>query len=500
MTRRILLALLAFTAAVLAGAVVPLTLSTISQDRSSFVQDTQNMASAVADVALPRLSTVKPQPAEAGRLDIPLLTIYRQVEQAGNGLLIYLTDGHLLDKKGNVPAGQWSQLGHQVAQTGQAVTETVDSREVAAVPVLNAGALTGPVKLGAVILVRSTAPLDREIVELWVIFGTICVVAMIGAALLAFGLVRWVSRPLKGLDAAARRLADGDLEMRAKVESGPPELRRLGTTFNTMAGRLEALVHGHRAVIADVSHQLRTPLAALRLRLDLLAADTAHSDPDTGHELAGALDELARLSRLVDGLLTVARAENVVPVPVAIDVAEVARERVAAWHPVADDRNIALVAASGARRLAGGFSAGGSGGGPVLAWIGEGHLEQILDNLIANSLDALHPGNLVRLTTSATAAGVRITVADNGPGMSAEDRERAFLRFTTSSPNGTGLGLAIVHRLATSNGGTVRLDETPGGGLTVTLDFPGVPVPNAGAPATSTSGTSATSVQDVISL
>ncbi|HEV2934081.1 MAG TPA: hypothetical protein VGY96_13195, partial [Streptosporangiaceae bacterium] len=73
MTRRILLALLAFTAAVLAGAVVPLTLSTISQDRSSFVQDTQNMASAVADVALPRLSTVKPQPAEAGRLDIPLL-------------------------------------------------------------------------------------------------------------------------------------------------------------------------------------------------------------------------------------------------------------------------------------------------------------------------------------------------------------------------------------------------------------------------------------------
>jgi signal transduction histidine kinase len=475
MTRRILLALLAFTAAVLAGAVVPLTLSTISQDRSSFVQDTQNMASAVADVALPRLSTVKPQPAEAGRLDIPLLTIYRQVEQAGNGLLIYLTDGHLLDEKGNVPAGQWSQLGHQVAQTGQAVTETVDSREVAAVPVLNAGALTGPVKLGAVILVRSTAPLDREIVELWVIFGTICVVAMIGAALLAFGLVRWVSRPLKGLDAAARRLADGDLEMRAKVESGPPELRRLGTTFNTMAGRLEALVHGHRAVIADVSHQLRTPLAALRLRLDLLAADTAHSDPDTGHELAGALDELARLSRLVDGLLTVARAENVVPVPVAIDVAEAAEERVAAWHPVADDRGIVLEARSrtnGSGRLA---------GTPPLAWIGEGHLEQILDNLIANALEALSPGNQITVTTAAIASGAEIIVSDDGPGMNAEDRERAFLRFSTSNPNGTGLGLAIVHRLVTSNGGTARLAETPGGGLTITLDFPGVPMPNGSA-------------------
>ena len=89
-----------------------------------------------------------------------------------------------------------------------------------------------------------------------------------------------------------------------------------------MAGRLEALVHGNRAVIADVSHQLRTPLAALRLRLDLLAG--TRPDPDTAHELAGALEELARLSRLVDGLLAVARAENVVPVPGAVDVAEVA--------------------------------------------------------------------------------------------------------------------------------------------------------------------------------
>ena len=347
--------------------------------------------------------------------------------------------------------------------------------------------------LGTVILIRSTAPLDREIVALWVIFGTICAVAMIGAALLAFGLARWVSRPLKGLDAAARRLADGDLEIRAKVESGPPELRRLGTTFNTMAGRLEALVHGNRAVIADVSHQLRTPLAALRLRLDLLAADT---DPETGHELAGALDELARLSRLVDGLLTVARAENVVPVPMAVDVAEVARERVVAWHPVADDRSIVLIAttAGSGSGLGSALGVGRSAGAPVLAWIGEGHLEQILDNLIANALDALNPGDLVRLTTSATAAGVRITVSDNGPGMSAEDRERAFLRFTTSSPNGTGLGLAIVHRLAISNGGTARLDETPGGGLTVTLDFPGVPVPNSGAPANSTSA------QDVVKL
>ena len=482
--------LLAFTAIVLAGAVVPLTLSTIGQDRNSFIQDTRAMANADASVAQKRV--VSRKPAAARPVDFDLLFVYKQVEQAGNGLVIYLTNGRLLDAKGQVPAGQWRQLAAQVADTGQAITGTTGSRAIAAVPVFNPGTLARPV-LGTVILIRSTAPLDREIVALWVLFGTICAVAMIGAALLAFGLARWVSRPLKGLDAAARRLADGNLEIRAKVESGPKELRRLGTTFNTMAGRLEALVHGNRAVIADVSHQLRTPLAALRLRLDLLAADT---DPDTGHELAGALDELARLSRLVDGLLTVARAENVVPVPTAVDVAEVARERVVAWHPVAEDRSIVLIAttAGSGSGLGSALGVGRSAGAPVLAWIGEGHLEQILDNLIANALDALNPGDLVRLTTSATAAGVRITVADNGPGMSAEDRERAFLRFTTSSPNGTGLGLAIVHRLAVSNGGTARLDETPGGGLTVTLDFPGVPVPNSGAPANSTSA------QDVIKL
>ena len=110
--------------------------------------------------------------------------------------------------------------------------------------------------------------------------------------------------------------------------------------------------------------------------------------------------------------------------------------------------------------------------------MGEGHLEQVLDNLIANALDALSAGGHVTVTTTATTAGARITVADDGPGMSAEDRERAFLRFTTSNPNGTGLGLAIVHRLVTSNGGTAKLTETPGGGLTAILEFPGVPAPN----------------------
>jgi signal transduction histidine kinase len=498
MTRRILFMLLAFTAIVLIGAVVPLTLNTTSHDRNSFIQAAAGTDLADAAIAQARLD---------GNADQPLLVLLTQTRQKGDGLLVIagqLVNGTCVPQRlvvdQGMPAGDWHEVACQADLQGQKAnradqpvapkTQTTGSWVIAAMPVYQRG--KGPL-VGTVILAKSTESLDNEIRALWIILGSIAAAAMIAAALLAFGLARWVSRPLKSLDTAARRLADGDLAIRAKVASGPPELRRLGATFNTMAGRLEALVHGNRAVIADVSHQLRTPLAALRLRLDLLATDT---DPDTGHELAGALDELARLSRLVDGLLTVARAENVVPVPVAVDITEVVSERVVAWHPVADDRSIVLVATTAASSggLGSTRGAGRSSGAPVQAWIGEGHLEQILDNLIANALEALNPGNLVRLTTTATATAARIMVSDNGPGMSAEDRERAFLRFTTSSPNGTGLGLAIVHRLVISNGGTACLDETPGGGLTVTLDFPRVQVPNGNAPAGSAQ------VQDVMSL
>jgi signal transduction histidine kinase len=497
-TRRILLVLLAFTAVVITGAMVPLALNTIAHDQNAFLQDAEGMVRTDAAVAQTRLVSVA-QSGSKAKAYAPLVTVLNEAQLNGDRLLILQSrrtvnsagllqvQESVLIQKGSMPASNWIQLAEQADnQSGssvqarnsvQPVPETTGSWVVVATPVYSSAG----VLVGTVILARSTTLLNHDIVELWVLLGTIAVVAMLVAALLAFAFARWVNRPLAGLDSAARRLADGDLAIRAEVGSGPPELLRLATTFNTMAGRLEALVHGNRAVIADVSHQLRTPLAALRLRLDLLAADT---DAATGHELAGALEELARLSRLVDGLLAVARAENVVPVPTTVDVAEVARERVVAWHPVADDRGISLEALVGgpARPRA-----------SVLAWLGEGHLEQVLDNLIANALEALSTGCHVTVTTTATMAGAQVTVADDGPGMNAEDRERAFLRFSTSNPNGTGLGLAIVHRLVTSNGGTARLAETPGGGLTVILDFPGVPAPN-------NTGSDNASAQDFISI
>jgi signal transduction histidine kinase len=109
---------------------------------------------------------------------------------------------------------------------------------------------------------------------------------------------------------------------------------------------------------------------------------------------------------------------------------------------------------------------------PVSVQAVDGHLEQILDNLLANALEAVPPGGTITLTVTAAAALARLTVTDTGRGMTAAQQQAAFRRFATGSPGGTGLGLAIVDRLVTANGGTVSLADTPGGGLTVTIELP----------------------------
>jgi signal transduction histidine kinase len=469
MTRRLVLALLTLIVVVTLGSLIPLAVNATGHDRNSFTDDTAETARTYAAIEQAPLS---------GSPNPQVLKIIAQVKTLGDGLMVVpVPNRGTRATKIGMPKADWSELVANVERVRRSgpevasITETVGSWIAAATPVYRNG--DGPL-VGVVILARSTVPLDNEVRTLWLILGAIAVAAILGATLVAIALAHWVSKPLAKLDAAAGRLADGDLTTRATA-GGPPELRRLASTFNTMAGRLESLVHGSRAMLADVSHQLRTPLAALRLRLDLLAADAAETDPEMAAELAGAQDEVQRLSRMVDGLLAVARAENVLPQPKAIDVADVATERVAAWLPVAEDRAIELTAQ----------------GTEVVGWLGEGHLEQILDNLIANALDALSPGNRIIVTAEDTADGVRITVSDNGPGMSDEDRERAFLRFTTGSPGGTGLGLAIVHRLTNSNGGRAALLPTPGGGLTAVLDFPSVPV----GPASETQSRGSTGVQ-----
>ena len=467
MTRRIALALVMLTAAVLIAAVVPLALGAIDHERDAFVQDTAGTASSIALLARGPLQT----DGHEDHADFAALSEAMQDAERNSDEVLVLKGGQPVPKlsHGSPPYHIYHKLVGEAANQQSPTTELTKNAVYAVATVYGSYGKLAGVQIGTVVLERPTGPLNQNIDNLWLYLIVLAGSALAAAVLVAFYLARWVSRPLARLDTAAGKIADGDLTVRARTGYGPPELRRMAATFNMMAGRLEALVHGHRAMLADASHQLRTPLTALRLRLDLLATDAS---PATAAELAGAQEEIARLSRLVDGLLATARAEAMTEQLETIDVLEAVTERVAAWQPVADGHNVKLIV-----EVSAGSGSGGAGGRPMVA-LGAGHLEQILDNLIDNAIDALTEpgagpvGGSIRISATATDTGTLLTVADDGPGMTAQERSRAFLRYTTGSQNGTGLGLAIVHRLVTANGGAIRLADTPGGGLTVEIELP----------------------------
>ncbi|MFH7337677.1 sensor histidine kinase [Streptomyces sp. KHY 26] len=443
MTRRIAWTLLVLTSVLLVLAVVPLAVSLTARERVAF-RDSQRAATRViAAAAEEHLSDHRPATVMRQELDAAART--------GDCAAVYDASARLVASTPCTAAQgrEAEELAERVLAGHEPEPPENEGRLLTAEP---AGEVRNP--SGAVVLGRSAAPLDARIAAIWGWSAAIGAAGLAASVLLSVRLARWVGRPLSRLDVSAQRLGEGALDERAEVDGGPEEVRRLAATFNTMAARMEALVHGHRAVLADVSHQLRTPLAALRLRLDVLGAGAGG---DTAAELAAAQEEIARLSRLVDGLLAVARAEQVTPRPVAVRVDEVVAERVAAWAPVAGERGVRLTVADG----------------PALsAALGAGHLEQVLDNLIANAVDAVSEGGTVGLDHRATEGVIRVRVRDDGPGMSAGAKAVAFRRFGNPEARGTGLGLAIVHRLVTSNGGTARLEDTPGGGLTVVLDLP----------------------------
>jgi len=457
-TRRILLALLALTAAILAGAVIPLALQAVAHERDAFVNSAQATAHSIAVIAEDKLADHQSDPA--------LRTAVEIAARQDDELLLLNSAGQVVVAHGK-PLLKWTSLAAEANQTGSQASKLTKERVIVVEPVWSDGRVKGS-PVGTVVLERPVDSLNSSITNLWLYLALLAGAALCAAALIAVTFARWVNRPLARMDTAARRLADGDLAVRATTGSGPPELRRMAASFNMMAGRLENLVHGHRAMLADVSHQLRTPLAALRLRIDLLKVD---SDPAAASELAGAQEEIARLSRMVDGLLAIARAESVTEQVVNINLIPAVAERVTAWQPVADSHGVKLLVHAAHHH--GRHGDHGQASVPRVA-LGAGHLEQILDNLLANAIDALPEGGTVTVSVSSSDRGATLTVADDGPGMPPEERSRAFLRFVSGSKNGgSGLGLAIVHRLVTSNGGAARLAETPGGGLTVVLEFPG---------------------------
>ncbi len=312
---------------------------------------------------------------------------------------------------------------------------------------------------GAVVMSISADATDDQIETTWAELAAAAALILGVTALVGFRLARSVTGPLARLEGTVGQLGHGNLSLRVTPE-GPAEIRDLGEEFNQMASRLEELVGAQSRFVADASHQLRSPLTALRLRLENLEANDGDGPEST--DLAAAEREVLRLSHLVDGLLALNRAEGAPREREDIDLTAVVDERVAAWSPLASEGHLGLVVDRDATTA-------------VFARLVPGDLEQILDNLLANAFDATPPGGTITVCVAAEHASVAVHVSDEGPGMSAEDRAHAFDRFWQGSdrqPGSSGLGLAIVRQLTDHNMGTIELRCGGQSGVDAVVIFP----------------------------
>ncbi len=326
------------------------------------------------------------------------------------------------------------------------------SRVIVASPIVRDGDVV------AVVLTDSpTGAMRSRVLRGWLVIAGGELAATALGTLAAIRLTNWVLRPVKVLDRAAHDIATGRLASRVAEAGGPPELRRLARSFNEMAHNVEDVLEQQRSFVADASHQLRNPLSALLLRIDLLALEL----PETSAEVASVREEGRRLATVLDDLLDLALAEHTAADPELIDVAALAAERIAAWEPVAGRAGVQLVRE--------GFAA-------VTGWADPVALSSALDAVVDNAVKFTPEGGRVTLRVAALGEVVRVTVADAGQGLTEEEIARVGDRFWRSprhqNVDGSGLGLSIAQVLLRQGGGTIGFAPNAPHGLRVTMTVP----------------------------
>jgi len=275
--------------------------------------------------------------------------------------------------------------------------------------------------------------------------------------------VAWiVSRgllPLRYVTAEVQRRDVRSLQPLA-TDQLPREIEPLVSELNRLLARLQHAFQNQRAFIADAAHELRSPLTALRLQLQLLdRAPDAPAREEARARLGGAVE---RAIHLVEQLLTLARSD---PQEAAgefelVDLGATAAQGITDTHDLALARHTELSLDAAPHVMV--------RGNPEA-------LRTLVRNLVDNAARYTPPNGSVQVRCRATPDGARLEVDDNGPGIAAKDRDRVFDRFfrrAAAQESGTGLGLAIVRAIAERHGARVALDESPGGGLHVEVSFP----------------------------
>jgi two-component system OmpR family sensor kinase len=314
----------------------------------------------------------------------------------------------------------------------------------------------------------------RRLVTIEVI---VAAVSLIAAAVLGWLLVRVGLRPLREVEQTALAIASGgDLDHEVPGGDRPTEVGRLAAALNTMLGRirdafserdakeraLEESEARMRRFVADVSHELRTPLSAVTAYTELFERGARDRPEDLERALRGISLEAGRMGELVEELLLLARLDEGRPLDRRrIDVVEVVVDAIAAARAVSAEWPITL-------RVAHVVTVDGDAS----------RLRQVLDNLLANVRTHTPAGTSTSVQVGVQDGWATIVVADDGPGMTAEQATRVFERFFRADPSrsrlsgGAGLGMAIVHALVTAHGGHIAIDTSPGHGVRITVSLP----------------------------
>ncbi len=291
------------------------------------------------------------------------------------------------------------------------------------------------------------------------------ILTLVGALLAAFLIGTRVSRPLRRMAAVAAQVDAGDLYPRIHdVKNQGGEMRVLADAFNHMLDRLTEAFAGQRAFIADASHELRTPLTVIGGQLEVLASQTNPPGDEVRRVESLVRAEIARMSRLVDDLLLLAKAEQTQFLRVElIELEPYVRELWDGMSLVADRR----------------FELGPVPAGTVRA--DPDRFTQALRNLLSNAIAHTATGEgLVRLEVQREGADrLKFVIEDDGPGIPVQERERVFDRFHRTdaardrASGGSGLGLAIVRAITEAHGGRVAVGHRPEGGTRIELELPG---------------------------
>jgi signal transduction histidine kinase len=399
----------------------------------------------------------------AGRLDDPEQLedlVDDAAERLGGRVIVVDRNGRLLvDSEGAGLRSTSYATRPEIATalTGRASQGTRHSESLdtdllfTAVPIVRASRPAGAVRV-----TQSVDAVQDEVRTDVIALVGVGVVALLLGLGVAWLLAGSLSKPLRALARTARRVAGGDLDARARVE-GSAEQREVASAFNDMTGRLARALRAQQEFVANASHQLRTPLTGLRLRLE--AAGLKSHDPEVARELEAAERETERLARLLAELLTLAR-ERECPEPILVELAEVAQAARERWEGPAEMSGHGLDL-----RVE----------DPAVVASSREDLGVILDNLVENAIDYSPPDTIVTIECGAREHAY-LAVLDEGPGVDVEERERIFERFyrgqAARASSGTGLGLSVVEALARRWGGEVSLDNRPGGGARVEVRLP----------------------------